>query len=54
MNLGWRQQLILLLVAALALAASFLRPEVLLPRNTYRYVYTFDISQSKHFLAGAG
>lgn len=46
MNLAWRHQLTLLVVAIAALAAAFLRPQATLPHDTYRYVYTFDISQS--------
>ncbi len=50
MNLSWRQQLALLVVAITALLASFVRPTAVLPQTTYRYVYFFDISQSMNVM----
>jgi mxaL protein len=43
----WRRPaVLLLLVAGLALAATFTRPTLRLQAPTYRYVFTFDITES--------
>lgn len=43
----WRRPaVLLLLVAGLALAATFTRPTLRLQTPTYRYVFTFDITES--------
>jgi len=43
----WRRpQFLLLVLAVLLLAATFLRPTLELEQATYRYVFVFDISQS--------
>ena len=46
MNGQRRLQLLLLLLCTVMLAATMLRPTLALERNTYRYVFVFDISQS--------
>lgn len=43
----WRRpQIVMLFVSCLLLAATFARPTLDLERDTYRYVFVFDISQS--------